>query len=355
MAVAQQGELLGSGAARDWSRISRQASIAAQPDSPDEAVPALRLDEAELLDDRPDPLVIHGDQEGDPFDLVDLEEVVEQPLALHGLHASEEGVRVHEVLKPHDSTAGAVGVALPAGHAWLLRPDDGRTPLHHIQQGIVVVRCSLADESDLAHGALLGPPPRVVAEALNALTGAVALPRAQLYNVLRQTVERLARDMPLVLVIEDLHWADESTLDALAVLLSTTNNARWSLLGTYRDDELSLHPGPGLRHLLERLARYKPILRVNLDRLSPEEVADLSRMLSAGTIGRDHRQGSGSRDPSPKQRHTTPDRGTGGSRAIRTQRRTGASPRRVPGPLRRTFRSREEPCEVGSHRRPSDS
>ena len=56
-------------------------------------------------------------------------------------------------------------------------------------------------------------------------------------RMLREMAERsrsLTADAPLVLVLEDLHWSDSSTLDLLAVLARRREPARLLLVGTYR-------------------------------------------------------------------------------------------------------------------------
>lgn len=59
-----------------------------------------------------------------------------------------------------------------------------------------------------------------------------------------ETVEALTADTPLVLVLEDLHWSDYSTLDLISYLAQRREPARLLLIGTYRPVEvvLSGHP-----------------------------------------------------------------------------------------------------------------
>ena len=64
-------------------------------------------------------------------------------------------------------------------------------------------------------------------------------PRARLFELLLALLGRLAGDgEPLLLVIEDLHWADRSTRDFLAFLIRTARRERLALVATYRTDEL---------------------------------------------------------------------------------------------------------------------
>ncbi|MFD7170035.1 ATP-binding protein [Streptomyces violascens] len=79
-----------------------------------------------------------------------------------------------------------------------------------------------------------------------------------------------ARTAPLLIVVEDLHRADEETLDLLAHLVDGADAAPIMVVTTLRPHEES----PGLRDTLGRLARCAPV-RVDLAGLSEEAVAEL--------------------------------------------------------------------------------
>ena len=57
-------------------------------------------------------------------------------------------------------------------------------------------------------------------------------------------VEAVSIDRPLVLVLEDLHWSDQGTVDLVSVLAQRPERARVMLLGTYRPAEATVldHP-----------------------------------------------------------------------------------------------------------------
>ncbi len=74
-----------------------------------------------------------------------------------------------------------------------------------------------------------------------------------------------------VVVCEDLHWADEATLDVLSLLGRRVESVPLLLVVTYRDDELARHHP--LRTLLGEL---RPIRRLRTERLSPAAVATLA-------------------------------------------------------------------------------
>jgi ATP/maltotriose-dependent transcriptional regulator MalT len=98
--------------------------------------------------------------------------------------------------------------------------------------------------------------------------------RARLFEQMLVMLEHLAESGPVVLVIEDMHWADQSTMDLLAFLIRN----QWSLDGvlivaTYRSDDLHrTHP---LRPLLAELGRIDWVSRMDLGRLSRPDTAQL--------------------------------------------------------------------------------
>ena len=79
---------------------------------------------------------------------------------------------------------------------------------------------------------------------------------------------------PAVLVIEDVHWADEATLDVLRVLARRSGESGFLLVLTYRSDEL--HRDHPLRMVLGELSAAGNVTRLELCGLSREAVADLA-------------------------------------------------------------------------------
>src|SRR5262249_23258381 len=84
-------------------------------------------------------------------------------------------------------------------------------------------------------------------------------------------LKNAARNQPLVLVLDDLHWADKPSLLLLQFLVSELRGARLLVIGTYRDVELRRqHP---LSQTLGELAREQLSQRIVLRGLAPEDVA----------------------------------------------------------------------------------
>ncbi len=93
----------------------------------------------------------------------------------------------------------------------------------------------------------------------------------RLFEVVLGLFERLAVDTPLVLIVEDLHWADRSTRDLLAYLIHQLGSARIAIVATFRADELSRrHP---LRPWLAELERSGRAERIDLERFDLDDVA----------------------------------------------------------------------------------
>jgi predicted ATPase len=94
---------------------------------------------------------------------------------------------------------------------------------------------------------------------------------ARLLELVLGVIQRLAADRPLMLVIEDLHWADRSTLDLVALLVRALRDVRVLLVITFRSDEL--HRGHPLRPLISGWERVRRVRRIELRRFTRDEVA----------------------------------------------------------------------------------
>jgi DNA-binding CsgD family transcriptional regulator/tetratricopeptide (TPR) repeat protein len=107
------------------------------------------------------------------------------------------------------------------GARWLA---DLAGPAHAELDQLLLIDEPVADATD----ATLGSPRR--------------LPRSRLFEGFLGLLTRLAQDTPLLLAVEDVHWAEQSTLDLLAFLIAALRQERVMVAVTYRDDQ----PGSGL-------------------------------------------------------------------------------------------------------------
>ncbi len=103
--------------------------------------------------------------------------------------------------------------------------------------------------------------------------------RGPLFEAFLELVEGLAAQRRLVLVIEDLQWADRSTRELLVFILRSLRVPGVLLIATYRSDDL--HRRHPLRPLLAELARVPRVERLDLGRLSRHDVA----AQAAGILG----------------------------------------------------------------------
>ncbi|WP_157252828.1 helix-turn-helix transcriptional regulator [Nonomuraea typhae] len=131
----------------------------------------------------------------------------------------------------------------------------------------------------------LGPAPRQYA-------------RIRLLEEMLALISRVSEILPVVVVIEDLHWADASSRELFAYLARNLAGSAVLLIGTVRTGELAAgHPN---RRLLAELSRGGDVVRLVLDPLEHEHVAELLALL----------------DGRPPER----------SRSVRIHRRSGGNP-----------------------------
>jgi DNA-binding CsgD family transcriptional regulator len=193
--------------------------------------------------------------------------------------AAERGVRV---LTGHCVDLGDVGLPyLP--FVDLLRP-VGADP-----------QLAPAASADPALAALLAGRPVAVPPVLPAAEGrdlsrplpnrAAPQPvedgRLQLFESVAALLCELASSGPLLLVLEDLHWADRSSRDLLRYLLARLVDERVAVVASYRSDDL--HRRHPLRPLLAELVRLPGVERLDLAPLPEADVSALVRRLVASS------------------------------------------------------------------------
>lgn len=103
--------------------------------------------------------------------------------------------------------------------------------------------------------------------------------RHRLHTAANDLLAVAGRGRPLLLVLEDVHWADTPTLLLLRHLARAGGDARLLLLATFRDTEADVPEG--LAELLADLRRSEQVMRLRLGGLSAPEVGELARRASA--------------------------------------------------------------------------
>lgn len=107
-------------------------------------------------------------------------------------------------------------------------------------------------------------------EGTDVVSGDVA--QSRLFEFLLDLFGRLRQDGHVLLVVEDVHWADHSTLDLLAFLAQNVRREAVVVVVTYRDDELPrTHP---LQSWLAELRRNVRVSILPLQRLERDETAE---------------------------------------------------------------------------------
>lgn len=111
--------------------------------------------------------------------------------------------------------------------------------------------------------------------------------RTRLFEAFARTIERLARARPLLLVLEDLHWAQSATLEALEAIASRIGGVPALIVATYRTGEAGpAHPLAGVRR---RLVAARQATSIDLHPLDKSEIAELVEKTSrdeGGTLAR---------------------------------------------------------------------
>src|SRR5262249_5758805 len=103
--------------------------------------------------------------------------------------------------------------------------------------------------------------------------------RFRLFDAVSQFVLAMSARRPVVILLDDLHWADQGTLALLRHVARFAPQHPLLLIGTYRDADVGIgHP---LTALLAMLRRESCLERIPLGGLSNSETADLVAALAA--------------------------------------------------------------------------
>jgi DNA-binding CsgD family transcriptional regulator/tetratricopeptide (TPR) repeat protein len=97
---------------------------------------------------------------------------------------------------------------------------------------------------------------------------------AKPYEVVTALVQELDGSLPVVFVLDDLHWADEATLDVFRLLVRRVESVSVLVVAGYRDDEVDV--ADPLRIVLGELATSPSLSRLKLVGLSSAAVAELA-------------------------------------------------------------------------------
>lgn len=109
--------------------------------------------------------------------------------------------------------------------------------------------------------------------------------RAELFASVVAALDSLAADQPILLVVEDAHWADASTRHLIRYVLAQGFHGPVHLVISYRADDL--HRRHPLREALAEWVRLPGVRRIELEPLAESEVVDLVRLRMRGVLAPD--------------------------------------------------------------------
>lgn len=147
-----------------------------------------------------------------------------------------------------------------------------------------LLRSAIRQFGEISPAEIVGPDGPVLARILPELVDELELPppapagdleseRRALFGAVMRMIGRLSASKPMLIVLDDLHWADRSTLMLLSSLAGDDPPGGVLALGIYRDTELpadSLLPGT-----LTNLQRRLPTVKLKVEALGSEEVEHL--------------------------------------------------------------------------------
>src|SRR6266508_2580862 len=192
---------------------------------------------------------------------------------------ADELVRLERALAA--ATAGSPSVVLVNGEAGVGKTrliDEFAQRAANAGARVLAGGCVDVSGGGLPYGPVVEALRECDDEALRALlraepgevTGEIG--QLRLFEGLLRLLQELCAEAPLVLIVEDLHWANESTLDLLRFVLRNLRCERFLLLVTCRDDEYAELPR---RRFLAELGRDGNSERIDLRRFHRDELAEL--------------------------------------------------------------------------------
>ncbi len=111
---------------------------------------------------------------------------------------------------------------------------------------------------------------------------ATTLDRGDLFDAVHALLDAAAEKAPVLLVVEDAHWADQSTRDMLSFLFSRPFLGEVSIVASYRADDL--HRRHPLRRQVAEWSRTREVHRLQLAPLSAADVRTLIAELETGGL-----------------------------------------------------------------------
>jgi KaiC/GvpD/RAD55 family RecA-like ATPase/tetratricopeptide (TPR) repeat protein len=112
----------------------------------------------------------------------------------------------------------------------------------------------------------------------------------QVFDGVTKTLHAISVQQPLVLVIEDIHWADSASLALLHYISRATRSKRVFILATYRSEELTTDAEGRMHPLIEELhlmRREDLLTEIKLSNLSESSVSMIAENMMDGKVSRE--------------------------------------------------------------------
>ena len=194
--------------------------------------------------------------------------------------AGESGVGKTRLAAHFAAAAHAEGATVLYGRC----DEEGVVPFQPFSEALAPV---LSGARGAGMAATLGPLAGELARIVPAMEAAVEVPpqaidgdRYRLFTAVEEAFAAVATSTPVLLVLDDLHWADRPTLALVRHLVRANGGGTLMVLATFRDVETPAgHP---LAELLTLLRREGVASRIDLTGLGVDDVAELIAQRTSG-------------------------------------------------------------------------
>jgi DNA-binding CsgD family transcriptional regulator len=197
----------------------------------------------------------------------------------------DAGVGKTRLLTEFAGRAESEGWLVVVGHCLDFDSAVAYLPWSEIVGRVTRVQPDLVAEVARAHPALGGLQPGRRMTGGPGGGGRDDTSRTELFDAVHALVEQAAAQRPVLLIIEDLHWADHSTRDLFTFLVSRGFGSSVAIVGSYRSDDL--HRRHPLRRQLAEWTRLPQIRRLQLGPLSIAQARQLVGLLEHAAIDPD--------------------------------------------------------------------
>lgn len=213
-------------------------------------------------------------------ELAELTQILDEASSSHGrlvLVAGEAGIGKTRLVEKVVERASAAGFLIAWGSSWQSGAVRAFWPWIQVLRAV--------REHDLANAIVVGN--RALAALVSEPAAAEASSgqadgegaRLQLYDAIASLIGRASELRPLVIVLDDVHWADEASIRLLSFVAPLLRTMRVAVLATYREEE-SRGDRPLVAELPHLISHSR---RIPLGSLKTSEIADLVEAVTGST------------------------------------------------------------------------